>query len=320
MHRLLLKYSTFGQVKKVGHHENDLVAIFSTVNGCNFLDDNYPNRTAIARGFDWNHFLSIGYLRHYGINPTDISSIIAHYVANDKGTIKFQINNNHNDIMILFPTRSDISINMKNMSLYTNYYECSDDSCIKLFRYHFGIIGIKKCKITKFKNKGHLSLDSIYSAMQIGLLDLESERFANKSTNFENLITKLSATSDIDKDDIDIIDCSLMVTSRLQSIITFGKGARYPSGYNLRSTSFINRTRLEDFTLKDCTFILRIDKGNHFCVEYKVRDKNSQHFVIKKNIERVLLKRDYNYVVACCFRGCDKPISDRKRLFTISVA
>ena len=139
-------------------------------------------RIIFVRRFDCNYFLAIGYLRHYGINPTDfsliLSSINAQYATKDKGTIKLQINNDHRDISVM--------ISMKNMSLHTHYHKCSHYSCVTLFRCHFGIIAIKTVTIT-------MPLDSIHSTMQTGLLDLESERFANKSTNVENIITKLSA-------------------------------------------------------------------------------------------------------------------------------
>ena len=129
---------------------DDLITAFSLRDPIKFCPNNgyleEDHRMIISRGNNWSVLVVSGYLRQHCINPADISKIIAKFIScidncnqNNINTLNFSVCNDHEDILVLFPGMSQISIQFS--QLYKDNHGCNVLGCTKLNSFHCGIIG-----------------------------------------------------------------------------------------------------------------------------------------------------------------------------------
>lgn len=174
---------------KRGSHlfSDDLITGFSVRDPIDFcvnkgyLDEDH--RIVIGRGNNWTVLVVCGYLRQHCINPADISTIIAKFISrnqNNINTINFSVCNDHQDILVLFPGMSQISIEFS--QLYRDNSGCILLGCTNMHLFHCGIIGFPSSNSNPIASV-HVGGNNICNTKQ---LPPSSHNSTNNNINYSN--------------------------------------------------------------------------------------------------------------------------------------
>lgn len=100
-----------GKTLEFNRLEDEFRMIFLAPSKCIRMGSNHHKTGMIqTRGYTQCELIAGGYLRHHLINPTDISSVIGKYLA-ENGNVECSINNDHQQCTFLFPSMNQVCIN-----------------------------------------------------------------------------------------------------------------------------------------------------------------------------------------------------------------
>ena len=196
---------------------DDLITAFSLRDPIEFCSNNgyleEDHRMIISRGNNWSVLVVSGYLRRYRINPADISTIIAKFIScmvnnSNCNTLNFSVCNDHDDILVLFPGMSQISIEF--LQLYKDNHGCGVLGCTKMNSFHCGIIGFRNplwtsIDIATNKNSNDSNHNYNYNPWQFKLSNFNSNSNSNWSiTKFYQKMHMLSGVPTLTHENLTI--------------------------------------------------------------------------------------------------------------------
>ena len=295
------------------------------------------NGFATTRGYIRCKLITCGYLRKNFVNPKDITTIIAKYLTdNDKIEL---IVSNYQSFTILFPSMKQVCINFAKIF---NFNKDSEYSWLHHIRFSCGIIGIPQNN--KATNNNHFSMKTLYNVIhkrncidQIpGWLhnlrywqvsfnsgkNLEVKNDNNNNNTNGDTTTDNSDDCDEQQFELESVKCVLQRVNRsaVDTVVAHCRGSTRDLLATPWQKSFSNN--MFGFNDGDCV-VLEYDKDdNTLAIELHCNNSEKQKFepIVPARTEnnKVVLRKGYDYVLACIINGSRKRSSEMNNVYTFS--